>query len=491
MTASELDPELAPPSVATPHPRLRAVYLVMPACAVLMVSLVAAINMAIPKLSASTLHPGPSQLLWIVDGYVLMFGCLLIPAGALGDRFGRKGALLAGLGVFAAACLIAAAAPNVGVLIAARALSGAGAALVMPATLSLMIQITAPARRPHAIALWTSATGVAGVVGNVGGGLILQYLSWQALFLTVAPLAVALAAAAALVAPRGERHPARLDLVGALLLTATAGALLFGIIEGPEQGWTSAYVVGPVIAAIALLAGFVAYGLRAPQPMLDPRLFRLPRLRAGTLGVGVAFFGLFALFFVNAQYLQYAKGFSPVLTGVAILPLALGMIAVSSRSIHWAAKIGTLPVVAAGLLTIVGGLVLLSLADAATPYPVYAVFLLVMSIGMGLCLPSMSAGVVASLPHSQSGLGSGLNGAAREIGSALGVAVIGSLVTSRFDAALHGHPRSVAGALAATAHRASVVTAFTDALTVGYLSVAAGSAAVAALVLWWWRLSLR
>ncbi|WP_206681698.1 MFS transporter [Actinomadura sp. J1-007] len=318
---------------SAPVARTRWMTPLMSGCVVLVVAMVAAINLSIPKLSASGLHPSSTQMLWIVDAYVLVFGCLLIPAGALGDRFGRKGVLMAGLGAFAAGCLVSAAAPGVGVLVGGRLFTGLAAALIMPATLSLLLQVTEPARRPQAIAAWTAATGVAGAVGNLGGGAVLQWLPWQALFLAGAAAAIALLALVAWLSPRGERHPANLDLVGAALLTAALFALLFGIIEGPEKGWGALPVLGSFAAACVLLAAFAGYALRAAHPLLDPRLFANARLRGGVLGVAVAFFGLFALFFVNAQYLQYAKGYSPLLTGAAIAPLVLGMIATTRGSI--------------------------------------------------------------------------------------------------------------------------------------------------------------
>jgi predicted MFS family arabinose efflux permease len=466
----------------------------MPACAILAVSLVAAINLAIPKLSASSLHPSATQLLWIVDIYVLVFGCLLIPAGALGDRYGRKGALLTGLAIVAAGCLLTAAAPGVPLLLCGRALTGVGAALVMPATLSLMMQVTAPDQRSHAVATWTAATGIAGIAGNVGGGLILQYLPWQGLFLAVAPLAVILAVLAAALTPRGHRHPADLDMRGSALLVAAIAALMYAIIEGPSLGWTSAAVLGVLALSAVLLAVFTLYAMRAAHPLLDPRVFRIPPLRAGSLGVGLTFFGLFALFFVNAQYLQYAKGFSPLVTGLAIGPLSVGMMLISRRSIGWAARLGTRRVVGAGLLGLAAGLALLSLADASTPYLVYACFLVVMSAGMGLCVPSLSTAVMTSLPRSRAGMGSGLNGATREIGSALGVAVFGTILTSRFVSSLHGstvigaaHVHSAAAALATAGPtgRAQVVTAFTDAMSVGYRVTGAIVLVLTPVILHW------
>ena len=205
----------------------------------------------------------------------------------------------------------------------------------------------------------------------------------------------------------------------------------------------------------------------------DPRIFAVPRLRAGALGVTVAFFGLFALFFVNAQYLQFAKGYSPALTGVAIGPLAIGMMVTSPRSVTLAARFGARPVVAAGLLGIAAGLGLLSLADAGTPYPLYAVDLLVMSVGMGLCVPSLSASVIGALPHGRAGVGSGINGATREVGSALGAAVLGTVINQ------HLGRRPVS----AVANR----HVFTEAMSAGYRLIAVIVLLATVLVVTWHR----
>ncbi|MEW9548758.1 MFS transporter [Nonomuraea sp. NPDC050783] len=412
----------------TGHPARTRVMALMAATVVLAVALVAAVNLAIPTLAASELRPSPSQILWIVDAYVIVFACLLIPAGAAGDRFGHKGTLLAGLGVFAAGCLAASLAPDVTTLVAARALSGAGAALVMPASLALTVGAYPPAERGRAVAAWTAATGVAGVLGNLGGGLVMQYLPWRALFAVPVALALVLAPLVAVTVPRAPRHPAFLDLPGAGLLTAASVALLVGIIEGPEAGWGSGLVLGSFALAAVVFAAFTAYQLRTARPLLDPRLFRVRRLRAGTLGVGLTFFGLFALFFMNARFLQEVMGYSPLLTGVAIVPLTVPMIVLSRMS----ARFSTRAAVPAGLAGNVAGLVLLSFAGAGTPYPVYALGLLVMGAAMGVCLPVLSHEIMAALPRERAGLGSGLNSATRELGSAVGVAVMGTV------AATHG-----------------------------------------------------
>nr|WP_279473273.1 MFS transporter [Actinomadura darangshiensis] len=277
------------------------------------------------------------------------------------------------------------------------------------------------------------------------------------------------------------------------MLTAALFALLFGIIEGPERGWSSPVVLGGFAGAAVLMAVFVLYALRARHPLLDPRVFAIAPLRSGVLGIGLAFFGLFALFFVNAQYLQYAQGYSPLLTGVAIAPLVIGMILVSKRSVGLAQRFGGRLMFVAGMLTLAAGLGSLSLADASTPYALYAADLFVISVGMGLCVPTLSVGVMAALPSERAGLGSGLNSAAREIGSALGVAVLGTILTGRFadglPPALAGHAHSAGEALAVAdaagggpgAH-ARVIEAFTGAAAAGFRAVAAAVALGALLV---------
>jgi EmrB/QacA subfamily drug resistance transporter len=459
----------------------RAMPALMSACVVVVVAMVAAINLALPKMSRSDLHPNSTELLWIVDSYIVVFGCLLILAGALGDRIGRKGVLLTGLGVFAVGCLSSAAAPNVTVLLGGRVVTGLGAALVMPATLSLLLQVTPPKGKPRAIATWTGATGAAGALGTLGGGLILQWLPWQGLFLVIGSLAPLLAVAVMRVAPRGERHRVSLDLFGAALLTATVFALLFGIIEGADRGWSSALVLGSFAAAALLLAVFITHAMRATNPLLDPRVFAITTLRNGTLGVAAVFFGLFALFFVNAQYLQYAKGYSPLITGLAILPLPIGMIVASRRSVAIARRIGIRGVVTGGMVLLAAGFAGLSFVTSATPYVPYGLALLAISVGAGLSVPSLSTGIITSLPPARAGMGSGLNSAAREIGAALGVAVSGTLLTSHFASALPSALRehadstsrtlSAAEQLGTTVHT-EAVNAFTDAMGTGYLVIA-------------------
>jgi EmrB/QacA subfamily drug resistance transporter len=413
---------------------------------VLVIGMVAAVNLAIPTLQASSLDPSVSGTAWIVDSYTLVFACLLIPAGALGDRFGRKRGMLIGLGVFAGGSVLAASSPNVAVLMCGRALSGVGAALVLPATLAATLARLEPSDRPRAVALWSALTGIGGVLGNLGGGLAVYAGGWRVLFWAGAPLALAAAALIAAKVPDQSRHRDPADGGGGVLLTAGSVALLYGIIDAPQLGWGYWQVLGSLILAVVLLASFVWHETRLEHPMLDPRLFKLSGVRTGTLGIIALFFALFGLFYINAQYLQDVKGYSPLLTGVCILPVAVVMPYASTRSTHLAARIGARATILLGLLVLAVGIALLSFATAATPYLLYGLLLALIGGGCGLAMPPLSGMIVHALPPSHAGVGSGLNSTTRELGSALGVAVLSTVLTTRFAKHLPPTMRSVPGA---------------------------------------------
>ncbi|MEV8318728.1 MFS transporter [Streptomyces sp. NPDC059900] len=418
------------PALEPPRNRLkRSAELTLCACVLVAQSMVAAINLLIPQLSSSSVHPSPAELLWTVDAYVIVFAGLLIPAGALGDRYGRKGALLCGLGLFAAGAAVSSLATGPAQLIAGRGVSGAGAALIMPATMSILVRTASPGQRPRAIASWALAAGLGGFAGNAFGGMIGQYLPWRALFWLMVPLAALLALAVARTTPLTETSAgAAVDPLGAALLTGGLFAVLFGIIESPMYGWTSARILVAFALGAALLGAFTAHALRSRAPLLDPRVFRSRRLRAASLGTAASFFGLFSLFFVNSQYLQYVKGYGAARAGLAIIPLTAGMILVPKLAARWSGS--PRPLVGGGLLLIGLGLLGASTAGAGTPYAAYTCWLLVISAGTGLSMPALALGVVTSLPPHQAGLGSGLGTSAREIGAALGVAVTGTVLAA-------------------------------------------------------------
>jgi MFS family permease len=267
----------------------RGLLAVMCACVVLVVGMVAAINLAVPMLAASALHPSASALVWIVDTYVIVFACLVIPGGAAGDRFGRKGVLLAGLVLFAVGTLMSATAPNVALLLAGRAITGVGAAAVLPNTLAVLLHAVPADRKSATIATWASMTGIGGVVGNVGGGMVLSGGSWRWLFAAAVPVSLVLAALVGRLAPVSPRHDRRLDPLGAVLLVGASLALLLGIVQGPEAGWGSAVVVAGFACSAALFTVWTLVELKVEHPLLDPRLFRVPGLRSACLGMTEVF----------------------------------------------------------------------------------------------------------------------------------------------------------------------------------------------------------
>lgn len=456
-----------------PRPRTRPVsqpglLAVMCACVVLVVGMVAAINLAVPLLAASELQPSASTLVWIVDTYVIVFACLVIPGGAAGDRFGRKGVLLAGLALFAAGALVSAAAPNVALLLAGRAVTGIGAAAVLPNTLAVLLHAVPAGRAGATIATWASMTGIGGVVGNVGGGALLSGGSWRWLFAAAVPFALVLAALVGLVAPVSPRHDRRLDPWGTVLLVAASVALLLGIVNGPESGWGSTVVVTAFVCSAVLFGVWTVVELKVEHPLLDPRLFRIAGLRSASLGMTTVFFGMFALFYVNASFLQYGKAFDVLQTGLGVIPLMIPLILGGRHVGRLSQRIGLDATVALAFGFVGGGLIGLSASDAQTPYAQYAVWLVVTGIGVTLALPTLSGVIARSLPPAQAGLGTGLQATTREFGSALGVAVIGTVLTARFVDALPPGlragqaTRTAAQALAATApdRAQDVVTAF-------------------------------
>lgn len=433
-------PDLASPELASPdfggvdpavYARRGWILATMCLSLVLIVATVSSVNVAIPSLGKSALEPSDTQILWIVDAYALVFAALLLPAGSIGDRFGRKGALLVGLTIFAAFSALCAVMKDANLLIACRALMGIGAALIMPSTLSLLQSSFPPRERPKAIATWAGFAGAGGAIGPLLGGFLLEHFWYGSVFLVAAPLAAVAFAASWILAPKSREAAApRLDLGGAALSILGFAALLASIIEGPEEGWGSPVVMAGFVVAVACLVGFVLYERRVDQPMLDMQFFRRRRFSGGALGITFTFLSMFSLFFVLTQYLQYVLGYSPLGAGVRGLPFAVMMVVVSPRSVSLVRRFGIRPVVGSGIACVAAGLLLLSTAQIDSSYLLVAVALVVSGIGVALATPSLSTGILQSVPLNKAGVGSAVNDTTREVGGAVGIAVIGSIVTS-------------------------------------------------------------
>jgi EmrB/QacA subfamily drug resistance transporter len=454
------------------------------------------LNVALPTLERD-LDASSSQLQWIVDAYMLVFAGLLLTAGALGDRFGRRRALTAGLGVFGVGSALSALSGSAEMLIASRALMGVGGALIMPSTLSILTA-TFPAReRPKAIGIWAGMSGLGIAIGPVAGGWIVEHGDWSWIFLVNLPfVAAAMLAQRPLVPESMDRAAPRLDLPGFALSIAGLTALVWGIIEAPDRGWTDGRILTAFAAAVVVLVAFAVWETRAKEPMLDVRLFRNRRFSAASGAITLSFFALFGAIFFLTQYLQLVLGFEPFAAGLRVLPVAAGIALASPLSAKLTARAGAKLVVAGGLATMAAGLLLMTAFDVDSGYGLVAASYVLLGVGIGLAMTPATDSVMGSLPLAKASVGSAVNDATRTTGGALGVAILGSILSSgyRGDMDAVSAPSvahdSLAGALAAAARvggpagerlAATAQHAFVDGMHAAVL-VAAGIALVGALV---------
>ena len=424
------EPTLIDPE--TGHPRKWLILAIMCTCLVLVVAGVSSLNIAIPSI-IEDLEPTSRETLWIVDAYALVFAGLLLPAGALGDRYGRKGALLIGLAIFAAGAIWSAYSGSPTELIIARSSMGVGAAFVMPATLSILVHVFPVSERAKAIAVWSGFAGAGGAIGIIGGGSLLEAFWWGSVFFINVPIALLAAVLIATMVPTSkdpDGHP--LDGPGSILSIAGLGALVYAIIEGGEIGWTSGTTIGWFVAAAVFLVGFVRWELSRRFPMLDPRLFRHRPFALGSFTITISFVVMFGFFFIITQYFQFGLGHSPIEAGVRMLPFVMTMIVVAPRSPKLVDAIGKRGAITAGLTVQAIGFAILATVGLDTSYPVVALAMIFLAAGMATLMPAGSEAIVSSLPPSKAGVGSAVNDTTREVGGALGIAVLGTLLSSGY-----------------------------------------------------------
>ena len=454
------------------------------------------LNVALPTLQTHFSASG-STLQWIVDAYLLAFAGVLLTMGTLGDRFGRKRALQSGLVVFGVASVLAAFAQDATQLIVLRAVMGIGGAMIMPATLSVIMDVFPREERGKAIGIWSAIAGVGIGLGPFVGGVLLEWFSWSSVFwLNVPIVAVALAAGFALVPESRDPRPGAFDLRGAALSIAMLVTLVYGIIEAGPRGWTDPLVLGCFAAAGALGVGFVMWERKVPSPMLPLAFFRDARFTVASVGVGLVFFAMMGSVFAFTQYLQFAHGYSALEAGAAMLPLALGLVIGSGTSNRLAAALGRTRVIAGGL---VGVAAVLSTSLAWTPDMAPVLLGLVtfgLAVSMGVAMAPATDAVMSAVPEAKAGVGSAMSDVTRQVGGALGVAVIGSIISTAYSRDMTGSPEAVgesigaahavAGQIGGTAGRGLAETAgraFTDALGLGLTAAAAVALAGALLVL--------
>jgi EmrB/QacA subfamily drug resistance transporter len=449
------------------------------------------LNVALPTLSRE-LHASESQLQWVVASYSLVFAGLLFTSGALGDRFGRKGALQLGLLLFLVGAGLAALSNDMRQLIACRAIMGAAAAFIMPSTLSIIINVFDPHERPKAIAIWASITGAAGGFGPLVSGFLLGHFWYGSIFLINVPIiVVALAAGHFLVPTSRDPEEASLDPVGAVLSIIGVVALVYGLIEAPGKGWASSTTLISFGIAFVILALFMVWELRVDEPMVDMHYFKNPAFSTGTGGMILMFLSMYGVLFLLTQYLQLVHGYSALNAAVRMLPIALIMLVVAPFTPKLSRKIGAHRVVSLGMLCVAGGFVVFTFLGLHTSYAFMMVAFIPLTAGIALTMSPMTASIMAAVPARRAGAGSAMNDASRELGAALGIAVLGSVAASKYSNQLHhvivdlppslqaGASKSLAGALQAATQLSG---AKAGALVVGAQQAFVDGMHVAALV---------
>jgi len=397
----------------------------------LVIAMVTIVNIALPSLASET-GMSQAQQTWVVDVYTLVLAALVLPAGALGDRHGRRGVLVIGLAIFAVSCAAPLAVDSAGWLIAARGVTGLGAALIMPATLSIINASFPPGERGRAIGVWAAVAGFGGMAGLVVAGLLLRHFSWHAVFLGPAVLGVVLAALVFTVPTSREHRPHPFDLTGAALSALSIGLVVFGILRAAEHGWGDVVVLGSLVAGCVLGGVFAWAETRRVEPLLDVRLFADRAFATGSLSVTLQFTAAFGAIYVLTQYLQLIKGYDPLGSGLALGPLAVTLFPLSLVSAVLAQKLGLRLVTCAGLTVVAVGMLLLSLLSPGSGYPQFAVAICVMGAGMGLSAPVATSAILDNVPPDKYGVASAVNDATREIGAALGIALAGSILSTAY-----------------------------------------------------------
>ena len=418
-------------------PRRRWWMLAVTCLAVVVVSVdMTVLNIALPAISAA-LRAGTADLQWLNDAYSLAYAAVILIAGALGDRFGRKRLLLGGLTLFLGASLWCALSVSVGELIAARALMGLGGGTVFPLALAVVPVAFTSEERPKAIGILTAGVALGLPLGPVMGGLLLQHFSWHSVFWLNVPVAT-LAIAAGIVLMPESRNPEwrPLDICGALLPTAAVICLVWGLINGPEHGWTSPATWGFIAGPAVLLPAFVLRERRGPKRFVDPALFRDHRFSWGTAATVAVSVALFGILFFFPQYLQSVAGDDPIGSGLRLLPMMGGLLVAGLAAEQVVRAVGTKLTVAAGLALLVAGLAILADVHVATGYPFVAAGLALSGLGTGGSIsPAMSA-VMEAVGGDEAGTGASLNSALRQVGAAVAIAVLGSVLSSAYTSGL-------------------------------------------------------
>ncbi len=415
----------------------------------LVISSMVALNAALPDIALQTAAT-QTQLTWVVDGYTLVLACLLLPAGALGDRYGRRGALLVGLTIFALASFAPTVLDSPMQIIIARAVAGMGAAFIMPATLSLLTAAFPKNERNKAIGIWAGVASSGAIVGFMGTGLLLHFFEWQSIFYAFAIASLALILCTCTIRSSRDAAATPVDWIGAVLIGGAVAIFVFGVVEAPVRGWTHPIVWGCMAAGVALALAFAIAELRRRHPLLDVRLFARPDFATGSIGITFLFFANFGFFFVVMQYMQLILGYSPLETAWALGPVAVPIVVLGATMHLILPRVGLRLVVSVGLLLMAIGLFSMKYLDADSAYIDLVWPFLITAAGIGLCVAPTTSAIMNAVPTDKQGVASAVNDTTREVGAAMGIAVAGSVLAAQYTHAmapgLHAFPEQVRGA---------------------------------------------
>ncbi len=417
--------------------RVRRGWTLFVACAgvSLVIASMVALNTALADIALAT-AASQTQLTWIVDSYTLLLACLLLPAGAIGDRYGRRTALLVGLAIFAIASFAPLVFDAPVQIIAARAMAGAGAAFVMPATLSLLTVVYPAEARTKAVGIWAGVAGSGGLFGLLGAGLLLRFFEWRSIFWAFAVIGVVLFALTMSIAESREGDAPALDWPGSVTIGAAVAVFVFGILEAPANGWTDPRVYGAMFAGVLLAVVFGLIELRRRHPLLDIRLFLDPYFGTGAAAITMVFLGTFALFYLVTQYVQQVMGYTPLATAIALGPLAIPLLTFSLLSSWYLPRLGLRLVVFASMVLVSVGFLCMCTLRPDSSYLDVLWPLLVISSGFGLCTAPTTSAIMTAAPNEKQGVASAVNDATREVGGALGIAMAGSILASTYSHAI-------------------------------------------------------
>jgi len=397
----------------------------------LIVGSMVAFNTALGDLAVAT-SATQTQLNWIVDGYTVVLACLLLPAGAIGDRHGRRAALLAGLAVFSAASTAPAIFDTPSQIIAGRMLAGAGAAFVMPATLSLLSRAYPRAQRAKAIGVWAAVAGCAGVAGLVGSGVVVTFWDWKAICWALGSAGVLVLVAALTISPPSDADAPAVDWLGAVLIACAVAALVFGLLEAPNRGWASPTTIGCLAAGLLAAAGFGWAETRQRQPLLDPRWFNDRSVAASAVAITALFAATFGFFYLGMQYAQLMMGYSALKAAAAFTPFMVPVVTLSVLSWRYAPRLGVGRVLVTGMVVISAGFLVMLWLQPGSSYLQLMIPTVIIGAGIGLSTAPATSAIMGSLRDERQGVASALNDTTRELGAAVGIAVSGSVLAQRY-----------------------------------------------------------